>query len=331
MVNRGKPTGCLTCRQIRVKCDEAKPGCRTCERIGIQCEGYARPIRYARLKFKGQNYKFGSSECERAVISSAKTLKGVANTSRPPLSCFGESPLTLRRLPEPDTIALFYLDNYANVSRDMGFTRSFFKLLIPTYFAQSQDSPLALAVSALASEVLSMWRHDRSSFRTPRQSYTRAITRLRNATQDPAERGQPATLLAVLVLEMYENTSAVFDLRRASRIHHDGAASLISYLESDDVDVTVRAYLRKFMLHTEVSTALRQRKPVKNIAYSYLGNWHIPDVPDNPSAALDVIGVSVAETQSKYVQAMSQNLPMPLCILKSLKGELESMDARLLV
>lgn len=49
---------------------------------------------------------------------------------------------------------------------------------------------------------------------------------------------------------MYESTSAVFDLRRASSVHHDGAASLISYLDTDDGDVIVRAYLRKFMLYT---------------------------------------------------------------------------------
>lgn len=330
MVNRGKSAGCLTCRQRRVKCDEAKPGCQACKRLGTQCEGYARPTRYARLKFKDQNHKFGSSECKRAVKSNEKGLRGVANTSRPPTSCSGERPLTLYRVPEPDTAALFYLDNYANVGRDMGSTRGFFELLIPTFFAQSNNSPLALAVSALAAEVLSMWRHDRSSFRTPRKSYTQAITRLRAATQDPVKRGQPATLLAVLVLQMYENTSAVFDLRRASSVHHDGAASLISYLDTDDADVAVCAYLRKFMLHIEVSTALRQRKPVNNVVYSYLASQYMADVPDNPSAALDVIGVSVAEIQSKYLRAMSHGLPMQPCILERWKVEVQNVDARLL-
>ena len=330
MVNRGRSAGCLTCRQRRVKCDEAKPGCRACTRLGIQCEGYSRPTRYARLKFRDENHKFGSSGSKKIVTSHAKASEVPTTTSRSPVPCSGESPLRLRRLPEPDTATLFYLDNYANVGRDMGSTRGFFELLIPMYFAQPQDSPLALAVSALASEVLSMWLHDVSSFRTPRQSYTRAITRLRAATKNPTERRQPATLLAVLVLQMYENTSAVFDLRRASSVHHDGAASLISYLDTDDADVIVRAYLRKFMLHTEVSTALRQRKPVNNVAYSYPRSQYIPDVPDNPSAALDVIGVSVAEIQSKYVQVMSHDLPMSPCVLEAWKVELQNVNARLL-
>ncbi|KAL4756513.1 Zn(II)2Cys6 transcription factor [Aspergillus foveolatus] len=33
-------TGCFTCKQRRVKCDEGKPGCQNCERTRRRCEGY---------------------------------------------------------------------------------------------------------------------------------------------------------------------------------------------------------------------------------------------------------------------------------------------------
>ncbi|KAL4779435.1 hypothetical protein BJX76DRAFT_351789 [Aspergillus varians] len=33
-------TGCMTCKQRRVKCDEGKPSCRNCARTGRRCEGY---------------------------------------------------------------------------------------------------------------------------------------------------------------------------------------------------------------------------------------------------------------------------------------------------
>ncbi|KAL4940569.1 hypothetical protein BDV06DRAFT_213358 [Aspergillus oleicola] len=62
-------TGCLTCKQRRIKCDEGKPSCRNCSRTGRRCEGYpttqsatgnndqiqtrqARPIRVYNLPFK---------------------------------------------------------------------------------------------------------------------------------------------------------------------------------------------------------------------------------------------------------------------------------------
>lgn len=39
-VRRRRKTGCLTCRQRRVKCDERKPTCERCEASNIHCAGY---------------------------------------------------------------------------------------------------------------------------------------------------------------------------------------------------------------------------------------------------------------------------------------------------
>ncbi|KAL4886076.1 hypothetical protein BJY04DRAFT_213614 [Aspergillus karnatakaensis] len=36
-------TGCSTCKQRRIKCDEGKPSCRNCARTGRRCEGYPQP------------------------------------------------------------------------------------------------------------------------------------------------------------------------------------------------------------------------------------------------------------------------------------------------
>lgn len=36
-------TGCVTCKQRRVKCDERKPTCNRCAKAGRQCRGYAPP------------------------------------------------------------------------------------------------------------------------------------------------------------------------------------------------------------------------------------------------------------------------------------------------
>ncbi|KAB8217103.1 hypothetical protein BDV33DRAFT_177735 [Aspergillus novoparasiticus] len=214
--------------------------------------------------------------------------------------------LTSRRPSEPDTAVQFYLGHYASMGRDMGSTRGFFEMLIPAYFSEREDSALSLAVSALASETLSMWRQDATSFRSPRKSYSRALTRLQTAIQDPIERGKPATVLAVLALQTYENASAVYGLRRVSSTHHNGAASLLSFLGSDDMGGVVRAYLRRFMLHTEVSTAIRQKKPLKSVAYSWIRSKDTMAVPENPSAALDAIGASVAELQASYTLFVTQ-------------------------
>jgi hypothetical protein len=218
------------------------------------------------------------------------------------------------------------------MGRDMGSTRGFFEMLIPAYFSEREESALSLAVSALASETLSMWRQDASSFRSPRKSYLRAVTRLRTATQDPIERSKPATVLAVLALQTYENASAIYDLRRATTTHHNGAASLLSFVNSDEMDGKVRAYLRKFLLHTEVSTAMRQKKPLKSIAYSWIGSKDAMAVPDNPSSALDAIGASVAELQASYTQFVTRRSSTTLseCVLEQWSAEARRVDAELL-
>ena len=299
----------MTCKQRRVKCDEAKPECRACQRLKLRCGGYNRP-KHAKLKFKDQNHKL-CTNINKDVDYHRRDVVKVA-TSPGPSSEFdiqdreAVRSLTSRRLSEPDTAVQFYLGHYASMGRDMGSTRGFFEMLIPVYSSEREGSALSLAVSVLASEVLSMWRQDTSSFRSPRKSYSRAIRRLQASVQNPIERVKPATVLAVLALQTYENASAVYDLRRASNTHHNGAASLLSFLGSDDMGGIVHAYLRRFMLHTEVSTAIREKKPLKSIAYSWIRSKDMMVVPENPSSALDVIGASVAELQASYTKLVTQ-------------------------
>ncbi|RAQ50770.1 hypothetical protein AFGD_002749 [Aspergillus flavus] len=329
MVNRGRSGGCVTCKQRRVKCDEAKPECQACQRLKLRCGGYNRH-QNTKLKFKDQNHKF-CTNTKQDVVKVATSSPG-----RSPESNVQDREvvraLTLRRLSEPDTAVQFYLGHYASMGRDMGSTRGFFEMLIPAYFSEREDSALSLAVSALASETLSMWRQDATSFRSPRKSYSRALTRLQTAIQDSIERGKPATVLAVLALQTYENASAVYGLRRVSSTHHNGAASLLSFMGSDDMGRVVRAYLRRFMLHTEVSTAIRQKKPLKRIAYSWIRSKETMAVPENPSAALDAIGASVAELQASYTEFLTQggSATSLKCVPKEWMAAAKRVDAELL-
>lgn len=319
----------MTCKQRRVKCDEKKPECQACHRLKLHCGGYR--AKYT-PRFKDQNHKF----CKKDVDCRSRDIVKIASSDRSYVSDVQErivmTALT-SRLSEPDTAVPFYLGHYASMGRDMESTRGFFELLIPVYRSEREESALSLAVSVLASEVLSLWRQDASSFQSPRKSYSRAITRLRNAIQDPTERSKPATVLAVLVLQTYENASAIYDLRSASSTHHNGAATLISFLNTHDLDVTMRDYLQNFMLHTEISTAIRQKKPLNSITYSWVRGEESMAVPQNPSSRLDIIGATVAELQASYMQFVRQgSLSTSLNpLLKDWMAEAKRIDANLLV
>ncbi|KAJ5172204.1 hypothetical protein N7492_004797 [Penicillium capsulatum] len=279
MVNRGRSGGCLTCKERRVKCDEARPKCRPCQRLGIPCAGYK--TRYANIRFKDQSHKF-YSRADGECIQKPDWLP------------------VLRPLAQPDTAVPFYLRHYAGMGREMGSARGFFEVLIPIYASQRPSSALSLAVSALASEIMSLWRHE--SFQSSRETYTQAIRCLRSTIQDVNEWGKPETALAVLSLQLYESVAAIYGLRSATRIHHDGALSLLPFADPDYRNGITNAYIRRFIVHTEVCSAMRQKRLLQSGADAWIrGNGAMP-APDNPSCALDAIGASVANLQASYTQ-----------------------------
>lgn len=282
MVNRGRSKGCVTCKQRRVKCDEAKPECWHCQRLELRCGGYQ--TNYCNLKFRDQTHKFFNS-----VVQSQACLP---------------SP---RPLAEPDTSVPFFLKHYVGMGRNLESARGLFEILIPVYCSERQGSPLSLAISAVASGIISLWRRSVKGFQLSRKSYTEAIACMRNAVNDRVQRSNPATVLAALVLQHYESVAAVYDLRSPSRVHHNGAMSLLQFTESDHINGVNGAYIRRFILHTEVSSAMRQKRPVQSIAYSWIGGKRLMAAPDNPSSVLDVIGVSVAEFQADYIRLVNQD------------------------
>ncbi|KAH8431455.1 Zn(II)2Cys6 transcription factor domain-containing protein [Aspergillus melleus] len=283
MVNHGRSNGCLTCKRRRVKCDEARPNCHSCQRLGLHCGGYkAKPTTF---KFKDQSHKFGTEVVPKKACPSPRPLA------------------------EPDTSVPFFLQHYAVMGRDMQSASGFFELLVPVYSSQPQKSALSLAVSAIASEVISLWRHD--SFGAPQKAYLQAVKCLRSTIQDPSERGKPATVLAVLSLQFYENLAAIYDRRPASRVHHDGAISLLPFAKSDFTNRLVSGYLRKYIFHSEMSSAIRQNRPLQSIVRSsFTESNDSTTEPANPSFLLDSIGASVAELQASYFQRANHDDPM---------------------
>lgn len=307
MVNRGRSQGCVTCKQRRVKCDEAKPECWHCQRLGLHCEGYQ--TKYSNLKFRDQTHKFASSVVQGRVC---------LHSPRP--------------LAEPDTSVPFFLQHYVGMGRHLESARGLFEVLIPIYCSERHDSPLSLAICAVASGIRSLWTRSVRGFQLSRKSYAEAMECMRNAVNDRVQRSKPATVLAALVLQHYESLAAVYDLRSPSRVHHNGAVSLLQFTEADHLNETNSAYIRRFMLHSEVSSAMRQERPVQSIAHSWIGDKRLMAAPKNPSLVLDVIGVSVAEFQAGYIRLVNKDgtKVLPRHVLDDCRAEAKRIDKKLL-
>ena len=281
MPNYGRSGRCLTCKRRRVKCDEARPACSPCRRLHLDCGGYTK--NYA---FRDESHKFASA-------ATLKILKEQAAAGEPSRSL----------LTGADVAVPFFLAHYP-MGRSLPVARGFYETLNPIYSSQPHDSPLSLAVSAVAARVFSLWRHEDAFHGEPLSApYTQAVTSLRSALERPEDRRRPATTLAVLALHLYESISAVYDARQATPVHHHGALSLLPIGGLDSLDGVISTYVKGFVLHTEISSALRQKRSMHPNVYSCVTSSL---VPGNISSTLDSIGASVAELQADYVRGLSQ-------------------------
>ncbi|KAI6832722.1 hypothetical protein KC332_g606 [Hortaea werneckii] len=99
--------------------------------------------------------------------------------------------------------------------------------------------------------------------------------------------------------------TAIYESRQANPIHHDGLLSLLPLITvSDRLDGLIYPYVQNYVVHLEVSSALRQARPVIPIVHRYMTNANGSMVaPLNISSRLDQIGAVVAELHARYSQA----------------------------
>ena len=184
----------------------------------------------------------------------------------------------------------FFLVHYAGMGRSLAVGRGFYETLIPICTSQPHDSPLTLAISAVALRVFSLWRHvDAVQVEPHLVPYNQAVTSLRTALVRPDERRKPATALAVLALHLYESISAVYNARQAMPIHHHGSLALLPMATVNSVDSLTNTYVKGFVLHTEISSASRQERTIHPNVYSYLNSLHASCLmPGNASSTWTV-------------------------------------------
>ncbi|KAI7001230.1 hypothetical protein KC329_g17 [Hortaea werneckii] len=300
MPNHGRSGACLTCKRRRVKCDEGRPTCSPCQRLHLCCGGYS-----TRFRFRDETNKFlatkGTDGCKKRDnhVTARRPIQEVDSTTLP-------TEPTRSLLTAADVAVPFFLMHCAGLGRSLGAARGFFETLIPAYSSQSQSSALSLAVSAVAGKVFAAccrnerpapWKNDRPQS----AQYAQAAVALRATIDDPKKRYRPATALAILSMHLYESMTAIHESRRANPIHHDGLLSLLPLITvSDRLDGLINPYVQNYVVHLEVSSALRQARPVNTIVHKYMTSTSgSMTVPLNISSSLDQIGAVVAELHAQ--------------------------------
>lgn len=286
MVNRGASRGCVTCRQRRVKCDETKPWCRECLRLGLECAGYARP----RLRFKDETDRYLG---KRSQVTRVSNRHHQSTNAIPSVN-------TILPFPSQSTQNLavqFFLTYVTDVGRSLESTRGFLEFVRPVLAAENPSSALFAAVNAVAVKVWTTIGHNHFSESLSIRLFSQALMRLHQAINDPEERARDATVLAALVLQMYETLLAVSGQAKAHGTHRNGALALLLERNDSFNGSKYHAHLVGNLLHSRVSLSVRTSNALSSIELKWLKTQVIPVLPITPSSLLDIIGVSIASLQ----------------------------------
>ncbi|KAE8359883.1 hypothetical protein BDV27DRAFT_47627 [Aspergillus caelatus] len=260
MVYRGKPsTGCQNCRSRHIKCDETRPHCKACIRTGRTCPGYPHPLDVM-LRDRTAFQRKKSNVSKTRAVKSTKCKEGSKELS-PPLTASGTStspstasttsslsfpevesspvsinvvralnpsvPSTLP-LPLESTVTSLFFNSYLYQPRDPLIRIGFMELLPDRYFNARPGTPLYLGTLAVSLFSVSAWTGNRSFLGLAEQFFVRALSKTRVALQGNLGKNMFETIMAVLLLSVYEEFSAVKEHRIAAKTHLQGAIALVN-------------------------------------------------------------------------------------------------------
>ncbi|KAE8148801.1 C6 zinc finger domain protein [Aspergillus avenaceus] len=258
MVYCGKPsTGCRNCRSRHIKCDEARPHCKACIRTGRTCPGYPHPLdvmlrdrtAFQRKKSnvtkskttKAAKPRAASEESSPVTVSDTtpSPVTTVAKVSRlpetwgppVPVSSLGALISKLPRdlsLPMEHTVTSLFFNSYLCLPRDPLIRIGFMELLPERYLNSRAGSPLSLGTLAISFFSASAWTGQRSLLGLAEQYFVKALSKTRLALQNGLGGNPVETLMAVLLLSVYEEFSAVKEHRVATKTHLRGAIALVN-------------------------------------------------------------------------------------------------------
>ncbi|SCV41709.1 uncharacterized protein FFB14_07526 [Fusarium fujikuroi] len=282
MVNHGPSKGCSTCRKRRVKCDGDRPSCRECLRLRRVCGGYESKKNTGGIRFKDQSTGFRNL---RMSITPEWTMQAAI-------------PATIS--PSDESFAVsFFLTSIAGLGRSFRSTQGFLEPLFPAVAKEHPDSVLSTVLAAVSTKLWNLWKTPTNTYRTPHPPFTRALSRLQAALNDPTERLKDSTVLSAILMHFYESLAARSTHQHTMRVHQDGARALLEHGAGSVPDSDCRAYLRGYLRHCDVSTYMEVQPDDTSDLDVWFNAGLDYSMPASPNAVLDLIGLSIADLQKR--------------------------------
>ncbi|OCL01595.1 hypothetical protein AOQ84DRAFT_273148, partial [Glonium stellatum] len=254
MVNSGKPSkGCKSCRERKIKCDLVRPACRQCIRIQRDCPGYRDPLDLmfrnesevvvrkarARAQNSAESRRPRASPASRHKTGGASsspqraesTTSGVSSPGAFPIQSIEHSlsPTSSMQSLAPsieDQAAGFFFAHYVIGSRHL--PRGHFEYLPVMYHRTDVDESLRMSLLAAGLAGFANTLQSSELIKMARQWYVSALASTNMALQSPKDAIKDTTLVAVLILGIYENLTYQAERSFKSWADHiNGAATLI--------------------------------------------------------------------------------------------------------
>ncbi|KAK4692838.1 hypothetical protein P7C71_g4449, partial [Lecanoromycetidae sp. Uapishka_2] len=260
MVYQGKPSaGCQNCRKRKIKCDEQTPACSQCINTKRQCPGYVARFDLVlrdetkAVRRKAQRKKSNAVRLPSPPTSASSEETGPFTTTwalaGPNQSSYGVMkraasdeaiPRMFNDFPEQQAICAFFLD-FVLLPRNKDSVQGHLEHLLPLYKNAAADSPLSLATSSVALVISGSSTTRQSDQQLGRTIFGRALRKTSAAIRHPVECRKDETLMAVLLLGLFEKITAGPDSSKSSMVqaHNSGAAALVMHRGQDNVKTNV--------------------------------------------------------------------------------------------
>jgi hypothetical protein len=257
MVYRGKPSkACEPCRRRKLVCDLKERGCSSCRRAKLICHGY-RDTESLRIADE-------TSAVQRRIQGPAG--KSEAGS----MSAASRLPEALVRISHlAETIPQSLDVPTRNQARDLFYYNYVFGALKPFEFLQSFYSPipkedhLTASMDAVALAYLNYQQYSPKVQTEARQHYITALRLMNKALGDPKLASKDSTILAILLLDLYEKvTNKEPHYEGAWAAHLQGALTLVSMRGQEQFDdpMTVRILLR--VSTNQIISCIATHRPV---------------------------------------------------------------------
>ena len=257
MVYRGKPSkACEPCRRRKLVCDLKESGCASCRRAKLICHGY-RDTESLRI-----------ADETSAVQRRIQGPTGISGASGLPIaSRLSEALVHISHLAEtiPQSLDvptrskardLFYYNYVVGALKPFEFLQTF-------YTPISKEHHLTASMDAVALAYLDYQQHSPKVQTEARQHYIAALRLMNKALRDPELAKRDSTILAILLLDLYEKvTNKEPHYEGAWAAHLQGALTLVNMRGPEQFNdpLTVRILLR--VSTNQIISCIATHKPI---------------------------------------------------------------------